>query len=71
MGVANVSRSLGMHLHLEELGSQETAVRWISKELEKSWKQVEDDGDFERNNKAVASAPFSLYLYFIGTIASN
>lgn len=32
---------------------------------------MEDDGDFERNNRAVASAPFSVYLYFIGTIASN
>ena len=39
--------------------------------LEKSWEQVEVDGDFGRNNKAVASAPFSVYLYFIGTIASN
>ena len=46
-------------------------VRSISKVLEKSWKQMEEDGDFERNNKAVASAPFCVYLYFIGTIASN
>lgn len=26
---------------------------------------MEEDGDFERNNKAVASGPFSVYLYFI------
>ena len=71
MGMAILLRALGTHLHLEELESQETVVRCISKVLEKCWKQMEEEDDFERNNKAVASAPFSLYLYFKGTVASN
>ena len=71
MGMAILLRTLGTHLHSEGLGSQETVVRCISKVLERWWKQVEEEGDLERNNKAVASAPFSLYLYFKGTVASN
>ena len=71
MGMATFLRGLEIYLYSEEQGSRKIVVRCISKVLERSWKQVEDDGDFERNNRAVASVPFSAYLYFIGTIASN